>query len=42
MNNRNLGQEILDGVKEVQDFKNGQKNLRTHILKEPSSPKVIR
>jgi putative transcriptional regulator len=42
MGDRNLGQEILDGVKEVKDFKNGQKRLRTHTLKEPSSPKVIR
>ena len=42
MSDRNIAQEILDGLKEVKDFKNGQKKLRTHILKEPSSPRVIR
>jgi len=42
MSHRNLGQEILDGVKEIKDFRNGQKKLRTHTLREPSSPKIIR
>jgi putative transcriptional regulator len=42
MNNRNLGQEILDGVREIKDFKNGQTRLRTHTLEEPSPPKIIR
>lgn len=42
MSDRNLGQEILDGVREIKDFKNGQKKLRTHTLKEHSLPKVIR
>jgi len=27
MSDRNIAQEILDGLKEVKDFKNGQKKL---------------
>ena len=42
MNDRNLGQEILDGVREIKDFKDGQRKLRTHTLEESSPPKIIR
>ena len=42
MSHRNLGQEILDGVKEIKSFHKGQKELKTHTLKEPSPPKIIR
>jgi putative transcriptional regulator len=42
MSDRDIGQEILDGVKEIKDFKNGQKNLRKYALKESSQPKMIR
>jgi putative transcriptional regulator len=42
MSQRNIGQEILDGVEEIKRFHKGQKMLRTHTLIEPSSPKVIR
>ncbi len=42
MSDRNLGQEILDGVKEIKDFRSGQKKLNTSTLKEPSPPKRIR
>ena len=42
MGDRDIGQEILEGVKEIKHFKNGQKALRTHALREPSSPKAIR
>jgi putative transcriptional regulator len=42
MSHRNIGQEILDGVKEIKIFHKGQKGLRTHTLSEPTPPKVIR
>ena len=42
MSKREIGQEILDGIREVKAFKADKKALRTHSLKEPSSPKVIR
>jgi putative transcriptional regulator len=42
MSKRDIGQEILDGIREVKAFKTGQGNLRTHTLKEPASPQVIR
>jgi putative transcriptional regulator len=42
MSNRDIGQEILDGIREIKAFKADQGNLRTHILKDPASPQVIR
>lgn len=42
MSNRNIGQEILDGILEVKKFKTGEAHLRTHQLKEPAPPQVIR
>lgn len=42
MNERNIGQEILEGVKEIKQFKNGDTELRTWNLTEPSPTKVIR
>jgi len=42
MNNRNIGQEILDGIREIKSFKKGEIKLKTHTLSEPSPPKVIR
>jgi putative transcriptional regulator len=42
MTDRDIGQEILDGIHEIKEHKSGRKNLRTHTLKQPSSPKVIR
>lgn len=42
MAKRDIGQEILDGIGEVKEYKAGKKVLRTRILKAPSSPKVIR
>ena len=42
MSNRNIGQEILDGVKEIKNFYKGEKELRTYTLSEPSPPKIIR
>ena len=42
MNNRSIGQEILDGIREMKSFKKGEIKLKTHTLSEPSQPKVIR
>lgn len=42
MSKRDIGQEILDGLREVKAHKAGMKKLRTHALREPASPQVIR
>ncbi|PKO03991.1 MAG: transcriptional regulator [Chloroflexi bacterium HGW-Chloroflexi-3] len=42
MSKRDIAQEILDGIQEIKAFKAGRSDLRTHSLKEPSSPQVIR
>lgn len=42
MTKRDIGQEILDGIGEIKAQKAGDKSLRTHTLKEPASPKIIR
>ena len=42
MSERNIGQEILDGIKEIKAFKDGKADLVTRKLKEPSHPKTIR
>jgi len=42
MSKRDIGQEILDGIRDVKDYKAGKKVLRVHSLKEPSPPQVIR
>lgn len=42
MKNRDIGLEILEGLKEINDFKQGKVQLKTTELSEPSSPKVIR
>ena len=42
MAKRDIGQEILEGIREVKAYKAGKKTLRVHSLKEPSPPKVIR
>ena len=42
MSERNIGQEILDGIREIKAFKDGQVNLVTRALSEPSNPKEIR
>ena len=42
MSKRDIGQETLDGVREIKAHKAGKKKLRTQTLKEPSSPQVIR
>jgi len=42
MNNRSIGQEILDSIREIKSFHKGEIKLKTHTLTEPSPPKVIR
>ena len=42
MTERNIGQEILDGLREIKDFKGGKGNLKTRTLSNPASPQVIR
>ena len=42
MSKRDIGQEILDGIRDVKAYKAGKKDLRVHTLKEPSPPQVIR
>lgn len=42
MTNRDIGQEILDSIREIKDYKKNGGNLRTRTLTEPSTPDVIR
>jgi len=42
MSKRDIGQEILNGIRDVKAYKAGTKKLRTHTLKEPAPPKIIR
>lgn len=42
MSERDIGQEILEGIREVKAYKAGKKNLVTRKLSDPSDPKTIR
>ena len=42
MSERDIGQEILDGIEEVKAFKYGKVQLKTSTLPEPSPAKEIR
>lgn len=42
MTNRDIGQEILDGIRDIKAHKAGKKALQTHTLKKPASPRIIR
>jgi putative transcriptional regulator len=42
MSKRDIGQEIIEGIREVKAYKAGTKSLRVHSLKEPAPPQVIR
>jgi len=35
-------QEILEGIRDVRAHKTGEKTLRTHTLKKPAPPQIIR
>lgn len=42
MTKRDIGQEILDGIREIKAHKAGKKSLKIRTLKEPAPPQVIR
>ena len=42
MSNRDIGLEILEGLNEIKQFKQGGLKLKTTELSEPSEPKIIR
>jgi putative transcriptional regulator len=42
MPERDIGLEILEGIREIKTFKAGKIELKTRELKEPSSPQAIR
>ena len=42
MDKRDIGQEILDGVREIKAYKAGKGDLRVRTLSVPESPRVIR
>lgn len=42
MNDRDIGEEILEGIREVKAYKAGQIDLRVRELREPSAPIEIR
>jgi putative transcriptional regulator len=42
MSDRDIGQEVLEGIREVKAFKSGDGNLRTRSLEKSVSPKAIR
>lgn len=42
MAKRDIGQEILDGIQEIQAFKSGEIHLHVKELKQPAPPQDIR
>jgi putative transcriptional regulator len=42
MSKRDIGQEILEGIRDIKAYKAGEKVLRTHTITEPAPPQVIR
>jgi hypothetical protein len=42
MSERDIGLEILEGIRDIKAYKAGVKVLRTHRLKESAPPQVIR
>ncbi|MCC6501034.1 MAG: helix-turn-helix domain-containing protein [Anaerolineales bacterium] len=42
MSKRDIGKEILEGIREVKAYKAGARTLRAYTLKEPAPPKIIR
>ena len=41
MSNREISQEILDGIREIKAYKSGQGDLHSHKLMEPAASQVI-
>ncbi len=42
MSKRDIGQEILDGIRDIKAYKDGKKALRTRTITEPAPPQVVR
>jgi len=42
MTDRDIGAEILEGIREIKAFKGGKVDLVTRKLSDPSNPKTIR
>lgn len=42
MTNRNIGMEILEGIKEIKKYKTGELRLKTAALSDPSPAQIIR
>ncbi|MGB8215082.1 MAG: helix-turn-helix domain-containing protein [Anaerolineales bacterium] len=42
MSKRDIGQEILDGIQDIKEYKAGQKTLHTRTIPEPAPPQIIR
>jgi putative transcriptional regulator len=42
MTERDIGSEILEGIREIKAYKAGQVELKTRELTEPSTPREIR
>ena len=42
MTKRDIGQEILEGIREIKAYQAGKLSLRSHTLKKPAPPQVIR
>lgn len=42
MSKRDVGLEILEGIRDIKAHKAGKKVLRVHKLKEPAPPQIIR
>jgi putative transcriptional regulator len=42
MSERNIGLEILEGIREIKAYKAGEIDLKTRELSDPSAPKEIR
>lgn len=42
MNKRDIGAEILEGIREIKEYKKGKVKLKVSELSEPSPPQIIR
>ena len=42
MSKRDIGMEILEGIREIKAYKAGKVTLRTHKLRQPAPPQRIR
>jgi putative transcriptional regulator len=42
MSERNIGLEILEGIREIKEYKAGRVQLRARTLKHPAPPRRIR